>query len=173
MRHALLAALVAAPLTTGCLADEADNPYAIYKAGGAVSANCGDTGLLVGPAEMSLRVGIRLVGNTGFHWDQGDGILMGVIDDSASFSVSRYMRVDVRPGDDDNAACIVERTMIVEGSFDGLVDTDGTYRTFDAVMRNEYRPYTGSDCSDLLEGDERIADELPCTVSYELEGERD
>lgn len=159
---------------SGCLADEHEAPFAVYSTTGKMTENCGETGLLSGPEQLSLRIGVRLVGSSGFHWDHGDGLVMGVIDDSGSFAVSNYMRVDMREGDTEKASCLIERTTVVQGALVGLPDEEGTYRSLDAVLRHEYRTYDGgAGCSDLLEGPDRVADALPCTVSYDLDGERE
>jgi hypothetical protein len=158
---------------SGCLADEDEAPFAIYSAKGLMTENCGETGLLAGPEQLALRIGIRLVGGTGLHWDHGDGLIMGVIDDRGGFAMSRFMRIVVGEGNEDEPECLVERIMNISGTLVGNVDEDGTFRNFDAIMTNEYKTYDGSDCAGLLEGDEKVADELPCNVNYDLEGLRE
>jgi hypothetical protein len=177
MRHrSILSLLVLTSLTTmGCVADEHEAPFAIYAADGKVTeGSCADTGLLAAPEEVNMRVSIRLVGGTGLHWDHGDGIMMGVVDAEKSFTVSRYLRVDVEQPTEDNASpCAIERRLTVEGRLEGFPDVDGTYASFEATMRNDYQAFDETACADYLEGDEPLAEELPCAVSYAVEGERD
>ncbi len=159
-------------VATGCVADEFDSPYARYGAVAELKESCGTAGLLAAPDAMKLGVGIRLVSGRAVHWDHGEGIMMGTLDNLGSFSVSRFLRVDMREGDAEAPSCYVERDMIIDGVLLGNPDSAGTYDEFEGAMRYVYRAYGGSDCSDLLEGPEAIADELPCTVSYDLEGVR-
>ncbi len=161
-------------LSTGCVAGEHENPFALYSAKGELEQSCGETGLLAGPETIDMRVSIRLVGGSGFHWDQGDGVTMGSKDAEGNFAISRYLRADLgEVATDESSDCQVEKTLVVEGVMLGTVGRDGTYDGFRAKMHNHYTVYPGTDCSAELAGEEPIADELPCTVTYDIEGTQD
>lgn len=167
-------ALATLLILTGCVADDNEAPFAFYSATGKRTKSCGDQGLLASPEAIEMRVTIRLVGGSGFHWDHGDGLSMGTFDNAGGFFVTRFLRVDTREGDEAEPDCVIDRRTVIEGVLVGNPDPDGTYETFDGEMRFEYEPYDPtSECSHLLEGEDRIADTLPCTVSYDIEGARD
>lgn len=168
-----LALGIVGSLSVGCVAEENAAPYALYSASGTLTDSCGGTGVLAAPEDVTMRVSIRLVGASAIHWDHGDGIMMGVLDHTGSFSVSRYMRVDMYPGENGQPGCAVERQIVVDGILNGNPDQKGTYDGFDATMRNDYRAFDSATCGDLLEGEEPIAETLPCTISYDVDGERD
>ncbi len=161
------------PALGGCLAEEGQAPFALYSASAKKTESCGGGGLLAAPEQIVMRISIRLIGGTGLHWDQGEGLLMGVVDDRGAFAVSNYLTVNLREADDEQPGCVVERRMIVEGILKGNPGVEGTYQAFDATMRNDYQAYDGTGCDDFLQGEQRIADELPCTVSYNLNALRE
>ncbi len=159
---------------TGCTVEEGASPYAQYNATGELKTSCAETGLLAAPEALRMRVGIRLVGSQGIHWDHGDGIMMGTIAPSGVFTISRYMRVDLPESEaDSEASCAIERLLVIEGELGGLPGRDGTYEQFAATLQNDYQTYAGSSCDAFLTGEEPIADSLPCTVSYDVDGARD
>jgi len=137
------------------------------------TTSCADEGLLAAPSEILLSAHLRRVGNA-LHWDDGRGLMTGPYDEvDASFVVEQAILVDMREGTDADTlpSCKIWRFLTIDATLSGATPQDLTQ--IEGTMDFNYDPTTGSSCGDLLTGPTPLADTLPCTVEYELTGNRE
>jgi hypothetical protein len=139
----------------------------LYNVQGERHESCGDAGVLGSTPAINWRVHLRRVGTSALHWNAGDGLIIGQVDDQDRFALSQFNRVDMRQGDMEQPSCQVDRLLTIEGAMWGAT---GGYEGFEGTLRNDYALTEGSSCDDVLDA---LGGELPCSVIYELEGERE
>lgn len=103
----------------------------------------------------------------GVEWDWGEGVRKGKLtSESGSFSVSSSIVVNMRTQDEADwlPPCSIQRTDDLVGE----VDSSDDPRAFEGTLIFNYLATNGSDCEDLLLGDDRMMEVLPCTASYQL-----
>jgi hypothetical protein len=162
-------AFLFATLLAGC-GDGNGDDVGVFQVKGARTESCGDSGLLASAPEMQLKVWIRRVGESAVHWDDGTGKMIGQYDGTKrTFVTQRSVVADMREDFPSGLPCSIERVQKIEVT----LDADPTVaKSFSGEMRYDYVPTEGSDCQDLVVGDTAIARELPCSVAYDLDGER-
>ncbi|MEM9691891.1 MAG: hypothetical protein AAGA56_05065 [Myxococcota bacterium] len=81
---------------------------------------------------------------------------------------------DALPPDDDASGprCIIRRTNTIEGQLDPAVGVARTVPGFTGTLSSRYEATEESDCSEFLALPVPLADQLPCTITYALDGKR-
>ncbi len=131
------------------------------------SSSCG-TGTL-GLTEgwgFTITLG-RQEDGAGIVWDLGGGDHVAELgEDGTSFRLATVAVIDMREGETSMflPPCSVERTDALEAKLD---DREAP-TAFAGAMVYAFKPTEGSDCSDLLLGEDRVAARLPCVASYDL-----
>lgn len=150
----------------GCATAEVDQ-LGWYEVEATRQESCAETGLLAAPETYTMRVYLQGLSESGILWDDGTQRLQGLRQGNR-FELGHLLVVDMREGLDESMPCRIERALRIEGEIDDSGDEEQLAGTLDLV----YTPVTGSVCDDLLTGPEPLADTLPCTVAFELEGPR-
>jgi hypothetical protein len=136
-----------------------------YSVEGRLEDNTCGSGSLALSDEWDFDVAIRRTGQS-IAWEDTPAELA---DDGVSFTAEAQAFFDVRgPEDAYLPPCTIVRSDRVEGRFDDASDPSG----FEGTFLLSYAPTEGSDCTDLLEGPERLVGFLPCEARYVIEGKR-
>lgn len=154
--------------------DETVAPGTYEVSSDQASSTCGAGSLALG-ATWTFEVVLKETDDgKGVSWDVGNGPSDGTLaDDGESFTISSSFIVDMREGSENSylPACSVKRTDLVQGKLpERDSESDALGSTFEGSMTFTFEATEGSDCSDLLVGEERLAAALPCTAKYDLEG---
>lgn len=178
--QALRSLTLAAVLSTGCLTLGNQGPAG--EGGGGNSAEADPevfevtatlTQYTCGTGQLSLDETWEFYGRLsvedgkGVEWDWGEGVRIGKLTSSSgSFSVSSSIVVNMRTQDEADwmPPCSIQRTDDLTGKLDSTDDP----RAFEGSLVFNYLPTSGSDCEDLLLGDDRILETLPCTATYQI-----
>ncbi len=158
---------------TSCSGTDPAEKLGRYTVTGALTESCAESGLLAMPAELVFVVDLHRVSSSVLRWTQGAQRFTGSFENDNSFVVGSYVRVDMRAESEDSKLpdCVIERYDERRGSF---VDGDGgQYSGFEGQLVHQFVPTAESDCADLLQGENAIAQSLPCTIGYELQAQRD
>lgn len=153
----------------GCSSGQAESLGTFDVSAERLSA-CADEGLLSLPESYGLAVMLRRVGEDGLEWRDGAvGLLYGTIKSDGRFRCDQYIQSDMRNGDTSQPACLLTRTLRLEGSFEGpLGQPDG----FVANLRYDYAATQGSNCDDLSSGPDGLGTTLPCSIDVEMSATR-
>lgn len=131
--------------------------------------SCG-TGQIAFESTRTFDVGLTIdAESASLEWHTHEGIANGDVDlEDGSFFITYSLTFDMR-GPDDGwlPPCSIRRTDEIDGAVDDAEDPLG----FEASISHRYEPLEGSDCSDLLVGEARLMERLPCAVAYDLVGE--
>ena len=163
---------LAATTLGGCLASESVEPLGSFLVAGTMTEGCADSGLLAMPPDLEFTVQLRRVGKT-LYWTDGANQIAGNIADDDTFVVASVMSVDMRvdtPGSS-LPECIIDRQDQRSGTLQ--MAPTGKYSGFSGRLVYEVIPRASSDCSDLLTGAEPLAHALPCTISYDVQAQRE
>jgi hypothetical protein len=157
-------------LTSGCEPEIAGGQtLGRFITKGARVESCADIGLLGAPVELKLGVFLRRVPDVSIHWEDDGGILYGDLDSDLNFTIKRQLSALVREETPDFAECRLDRLQQISGT---LHESDtGEVTGFSAVRSDDYVPSAGAHCDDMLVSNPPLANNLPCSVVYELEGE--
>jgi hypothetical protein len=169
--------LVALPCLAlvGCLdfgkVDDAKAPgdmLGLYQVTGTLAnSNCGEGALGAG-AIWNFQVKLTRFANN-IYWLNGQETLSGdIANDKRSFSIQSGVEVVVSQPGRGRPGCSVMRHDDARGK---LSDTGDDVESFDGSLTFSYEAATGSDCSDWV-GTEGAVDTLPCSLRYDLDGQR-
>ncbi|NUP10327.1 MAG: hypothetical protein HOW73_30120 [Polyangiaceae bacterium] len=169
----LLSSALSGCLTFGATPPEeeeeetSDNTFAVEAE--KASSNCG-TGQLTLDDTWGFDVEIVSHPRAGtIDWDTGDGAIEGTLEaEEKTFTVTAETVVDMRTSD--SAAGLPPCSIRRVDELEGKLDHAGAPTSFEGSLSFKFEPTEGSDCSDLLYGEERLVEQLPCRVSYDLEG---
>ena len=168
-------ALVAIGLSVaGCSGADPADKLGRYTVTGELVDSCAESGLLAMPVELVFVVDLHRVSSSVLRWTEGAQRLTGSLENDRSFVVGSYLRADMRSEsqDDKLPECLIQRYGERRGSFaDG--DGAGEYSGFEGQLGYQFVPTAESDCADLLQGENAIAQSLPCSIGYEIKAERD
>ncbi len=132
---------------------------------GTMDENTCGSGSLALSNTWSFEIALERSGDT-LYWNDSP---VSLSDDGLTFSAQAQAFFDVRGKEDSYLPpCTIVRTDRVEARLDSEDDPTG----FEGTFELSYDPTDGSDCSDLLEGPERLAGFLPCSALYAIEGKR-
>jgi hypothetical protein len=147
-----------------------------YAVEGESTMNTCGTGSLSLADSWSFNVVLKRTSD-GISWDVGNGPTDGTLEDDGDFTISSSFVQDMRTEEDSwKPACSIMRSDIVKGTLaanaseDDAEDEDALSDSFDGSMTYSFEPTEGSDCSDLVIGEERVAAQLPCVARYDVEG---
>lgn len=189
MTRPIIGFLLIAYATTGCLTlgggttptdddggDETVEP-GTYQVEGETTQNTCGTGSLALADSWSFEVVLKRT-NDGISWDVGNGPTDGTLEDDGDFTITSSFVQDMRTEEDSwKPPCAIMRTDIVKGTLapseddaDAAADDEALSDPFEGTMTYTFEPTEGSDCSDLVLGEERLAAQLPCVARYDVEG---
>ena len=165
-------------LGTGTAPSEDDGEPTVepgtYEVEGQTTENTCGVGSLALADSWSFDVVLKRKSKGGISWDVGNGPTPGSLEDDGDFSVESSFVQDMRTEEDSwKPPCSVKRSDVVKGTLaevDEGADEDALGATFEGSMTFTFEPTEGSDCSDLVIGEERLAAQLPCVARYDLEG---
>jgi hypothetical protein len=147
-----------------------------YEVEGDTTMNTCGTGSLALADSWSFQVVLKRTSD-GISWDVGNGPTDGTLEDDGDFTISSSFVQDMRTEEESwKPACSIMRTDIVKGTLAATEDDtesddeDALSESFEGSMTYTFEPTEGSDCSDLVIGEERLAAQLPCVARYEVEG---
>lgn len=181
-----IAAIGCAVLTlSGCLTlgggtaptDDGSEPTVepgTYDVEGESTQNTCGTGSLALADSWSFQVVLKRTSD-GISWDVGNGPTDGALEDDGDFTITSSFVQDMRTEEDSwKPACSIMRTDIVKGTLAASeMESDASdvlSDPFEGSMTYTFEPTEGSDCSDLVMGEDRLAAALPCVARYDVEG---
>jgi len=131
------------------------------------SSTCGEGALGAGQI-WNFQVKLTRFANN-IYWLNGQETLSGdIANDQRTFSIESGVQVTVSPAGRGRPGCSVLRHDDAEGK---LSDTGTDVESFEGSLTFSYAATFGSDCSDWV-GSEGAVDSLPCSVRYDLDGQR-
>jgi hypothetical protein len=170
----LLAALPCLALF-GCLdfgkVDDAKAPgdmLGMYQVTGTLAnSTCGEGALGAG-AIWNFQIKLTRFSND-IYWLNGQETLSGdIANDGRTFSIESGVQVTVSAPGRGRPGCAVMRHDSARGK---LSDAGDDVESFEGSLTFSYAAVTGGDCSDWV-GSEGAVDTLPCSVRYDLDGQR-
>jgi len=173
MRQSL--AVVLGLTLAGCLnfrkVDDAKAPgdmlgmYAVQ--GKLASSTCGEGALGAGNT-WNFHVKLTRFEND-IYWLNGQETLVGdIASDGRTFSIESGVQVTVSQPGRGQSGCVINRRDDAEGK---LSDSGTEGASFEGSLEFSYEAAKGSDCLDWI-GTEGAVDVLPCSLTYNLDGQR-
>ncbi len=139
-----------------------------YQVTGSLDASTCGTGALGSPSSWSFEIKLTRFEND-IYWLNGQEALVGdIASDGRSFSIVTDVANKISDPGRGQKGCIVMRHDDAEGK----LSASGTdVKSFKGKLTYRYDTREGSDCSDWI-GSAGAVETLPCSLSYDLTGER-
>jgi len=140
-----------------------------HVVGTRVSNTCGEGALGTTP---TWEFDVDLARDDGvLYWDNGAEVVScALADDDKTFSVETLIVVNMRSEETTGyGPCSVRRRDVASGA---LSDAGEDVKKFTATLAYDFAPTEGSQCWDLVEGEQPIFAALPCAMTYTLSATR-
>lgn len=163
--------------STGCdhiLADEPStvgDPLGEFRVAATQTANDCGAGALGMQEKWEFDV-VLSAGADEIYWDNGREIITGQLDAGhGAFTFETGVLIDMRTADTPGYVpdCSIFRSDVASGD---LESPDGEVVAFDGELTYTFTPTEGSDCTDLAGPEGPVFLRLPCSMDFDLIGER-